>query len=309
MRELIPVRHGGLGIINPCQNNQIQQQSSERITAPLVLLILQQSHTYPQEAKAKQLRAKNEAAELRKQLNTVPATELKDKLPDNMKRPMQASMEKGASSWLATLPIQEHGFALHKSAFRDALCLRYGWQPSHLPSHCICGKSFAVEHALICTYCGYPSIRHNDLRDITAGFLTEVCHNVGTEPPLQPITGKQLVLRSANTEDGARLDVAADEFWGRDRSRTFFDIGVFSPFAQSHRNTSLTQCYRKNELEKKQSYEQRIREIEHGSFSPLVFSTTGGMGPIATTVYKRIASMIAQKQHNPYSQTLHWIRC
>ena len=55
----------------------------------------------------------------------------------------------------ATLPIQEHGFALHKSAFRDALCLRYG-----LPSHCICGKSFTVEHALIYTRGEYPSIRH-----------------------------------------------------------------------------------------------------------------------------------------------------
>ena len=34
--------------------------------------------------------------------------------------------EKGASSWLMTLPISEHGFALPKGSFRDALCLRYG---------------------------------------------------------------------------------------------------------------------------------------------------------------------------------------
>ena len=33
---------------------------------------------------------------------------------------------KGASSWLTALPIDEHGFALHKSDFRDAVCLRYG---------------------------------------------------------------------------------------------------------------------------------------------------------------------------------------
>jgi len=33
--------------------------------------------------------------------------------------------EKGASSWLSTLPIAEHGFALLKGAFRDALCMRY----------------------------------------------------------------------------------------------------------------------------------------------------------------------------------------
>ena len=102
--------------------------------------------------------------------------------------------------------------------------------PLHLWPELHCG------HALICSGSrgGYPSIRHNELRDITAGFLSEVCHNVGTEPPLQPITGEQLTLRSANTEDGARLDVAADDFWGRDRSRAYFDVRVFFLFAQSH---------------------------------------------------------------------------
>ena len=49
----------------------------------------------------------------------------------------------------------------------------------------------------------------------------------------------------------------------------------------------------------KREYEERVREIEHGSFSPLVFSTAGGMGPIATTVYKRIASLIADKRQEP----------
>ena len=84
---------------------------------------------------------------------------------------------------------------------------------------------------------------------------------------------------------------------------------MFSPFAQSHRNTSLSQCYKKNEQEKKRAYDQRIREVEHGSFSSLVFSTSGGMGPTANVVYKRIASMIAQKHDKTYSKTLHWIRC
>ena len=33
---------------------------------------------------------------------------------------MELSQEKGASTWLTTLPIDEHGFALHKAAFRTA---------------------------------------------------------------------------------------------------------------------------------------------------------------------------------------------
>ena len=222
----LPVRLGGLGIINPTKNNTSHHQSSENITAPLISLILEQSHTYHQEAKAEQLRAKKEAVKQHKQRDTAAAVELEDSLPNNMKRAMQVSSEKGASSWLATLPIAEHGFALHKGAFRDALCLRYGWRPSHLPSHCICGHHFTVEHAFICSRGGFPSIRHNELRDITAGLLTEICHNVGTEPPLQPLSDEQLRLRSSNREDGARLDIAAVNFWGRDRNRAFFDKGI-----------------------------------------------------------------------------------
>jgi hypothetical protein len=109
--------------------------------------------------------------------------------------------------------------------------------------------------------------------------------HVGTEPSLQPITNEHLIHPTANKEDGARLDVAADSFWGNDRQRTFFDIRVFNPLVPSYQNTPLAQCYRRNEQEKKRAYDQRVREIEHGSFSPLVFSATGGMGTVATVVY------------------------
>ena len=94
-----------------------------------------------------------------------------------------------------------------------------------------------------------------------AGILTEVCHNVGIEPLPQPLTGEHLTLESANREVGARLDIAADKFWGRDQNRAIFDISVFSPFAQSHQNTFLSQCYKKNKI---RAYDQRVREVEHG---------------------------------------------
>ena len=71
----------------------------------------------------------------------------------------------------------------------------------------------------------------------------------------------------------------------------------------------LNQCYRRNELKKRRLYDQQIREVEHGSFALLIFSTSGGMGPTANVVYKRIASMIAVKYHKDYSKTLHCMRC
>ena len=73
-----------------------------------------------------------------------------------------------------------------------------------------------MEHALSCSHGGFPSIHHNELRDITAELMSEVCHNVGTKPPLQPITDEHLIRQTANREDGARLYLAAERFWDGD---------------------------------------------------------------------------------------------
>ena len=88
-----------------------------------------------------------------------------------------------------------------------------------------------------------------------------------------------------------------------------FDLRVFNTFVQSCRNTSLGQCYCRNELEKQRVYDGRVKGVEHGIFSPLVFSTTDGMWNTTAIVYKLIASLIADKQNKPYSKTLHKLRC
>ena len=81
---------------------------------------------------------------------------------------------------------------------------------------------------------------------------------------------------SANTQEGARLDIAANGLWEGRLERTYFDVRVFNPHAPSNRHTTPSACYRKHENLKKRAYQQRIREIEHSSFSPLVLSSTGG---------------------------------
>ena len=91
--------------------------------------------------------------------------------------------------------------------------------------------------------------------------------------------------------------------------KTFFDVRVFNPHAFSNRNQTPSACYRKHEREKKRAYAQRILEVEHSSFTPLVFSATGGMGREATCFYKRLASMLAQKWVHSYCTTLCWLRC
>ena len=90
------------------------------------------------------------------------------------------------SSWLSVLPLEEHGFYLQKGEFRDALCLRYVLKLNYTPQTCSCGTQFIVNHAMICHIGGFPTIRHNEIRDITASLLTEVCH-VATEPQLSAL--------------------------------------------------------------------------------------------------------------------------
>ena len=50
-------------------------------------------------------------------------------------------------------------------------------------------------------------------------------------------------------------------------------------------------------------------EVEHGHFTPLVFTTTGGMGDAASQVYKRLANLLCDKLDLSYGEIMSWIRC
>ena len=203
----LPARLGGIGIGIPSRNAAQELHSSILVISILCDHILSQDHEYGYEIIAKQLEAK---ALIHREKTTTDAREILELLPVSLRRVIVLAKEKGSSTWLTALPLIEHGFALHKGAFHDALALRYGWTPSEMPSICTCGSRFSVEHALSCAKGGFPSIRHNEIRILTATLLTEVCHNVSIEPGLQPVPNETLMSASANRQDGARLDIAAN---------------------------------------------------------------------------------------------------
>ena len=97
-----------------------------------------------------------------------------------------------------------------------------------------------------------------------------------TEHPLQPLSGKTLACATANVEDGGRLDISVAGFWAGQHQKTFFDFKVFNPNIVSYWRSQASSLYRKFEEGKQRKYEQRIREIKMTSFTPLVFSTSGG---------------------------------
>ena len=134
----MPSRLGGLGIINPCASSVAQFDSSQKVTGPLVSLLIEQITEFTVTELDKQFVLKQEIYLKNRRSCEELASALHPQLSLDLQRAREFACLKGASSWLTALPIDEHGFALHKSDFRDAVCLRYGWPLLHLPTECIC---------------------------------------------------------------------------------------------------------------------------------------------------------------------------
>ena len=103
--------------------------------------------------------------------------------------------------------------------------------------------------------------------------------------------------------------MCAHGFWEDRHQCAFFDVRVFNPLTPSNCRSSLAAIYRQHESAKRRNYKQRVREVEHGSFTPLVFSATGGMAPAASVAYQRLASLLADKRQQDYSKTISWLHC
>ena len=151
------------------------------------------------------------------------------------------------------------------------------------------------------------------VRDITASLMKEVCHNVTIEPGNSPTFVREILhvlhQRSAIVDDNARSDMRAEGFWDCRQQHAYFDVKVFNPVAATYRNKTLQSCYRRLEARKRREYQDRILNVEHGSFSPLIFSTSDSMGPTASVVFRRLASLPSIKQDELYSKTILFIRC
>ena len=70
---------------------------------------------------------------------------------------------------------------------------------------------------------------------------------------------------------------------------------VFNPNATRYAKLELSKSYEINEKEKKKCYNERIMQIEHGSFTPLIMSAAGGMSRECRKFYVCLSEMISEK--------------
>ena len=301
----LPVRMGGLGIQNPMLNADTEFRNSSIVTENLTRLIINQEKDLDN-YDAGQVMEEMKKMKLEKEENLLmELQEVKDLVDDKLQRSITLACDKGAGAWLTALPLQSMGYTLNKQEFRDAICLRYGWKIPNTPFHCGCGEKNSVDHTLNCKLGGYVTMRHNNIRNFEASLLSDICKDVKIEPELLPIGDNS--TNSSNSAEKARLDVSAIGIWSQ-MERTFLDVRVFHPNSASYMNTDPQQLYIQHEREKKRMYNDRILQVEKGSFSPLIFSTTGGMGPEATRFHKRVAELISTKRGEQYSDVVNHIR-
>ena len=183
--------------------------------------------------------------------------------------------------------------------------LRYGKDLKGLPSKCPCGQSFNMTHALNCKTGGFITIRHNRVRDFEAQLLTEISNDVEIESPLQPLEAEIIIgLTSVN----ARASVGARGFW-RKGQNAFFDVRITNTKSESQRHLTSEKIFTKHEREKKRQYNNRIMNVEHGTFTPLVFSVNGGMAKECLKFHKFVAEKIANKSGCRYEKFLSIIKC
>jgi hypothetical protein len=301
----LPSRLGGQGIRNLVEDAAFECENSMLITEQLTDAIFHQ-HSQLNIDEERQAGAKAEVSSRKSARIKAVQDELKALLSEDKMKLIDLSAEKGASIWLTSLPLKKYGFRINKQQFDDALCMRYNARLKDVPRNCACGKEYSINHCLTCKNGCFINIRHNAVRDTTHELMEEVCKDVQLEPNLLPVTGEDLPV-SANKTDGARGDVSALNFW-HPLCRAFFYIRVFNPLASTNWSKKIPDMYTFHERLKKGQYNDRILQIEKGSFTPMIFSCSGGTGPEAMKCLKTLALKLSHKRQEPYSQVMSFIR-
>ena len=104
-----------------------------------------------------------------------------------------------------------------------------------------------------------------------------------------------------------RQNISIRGFWKKEQS-AFFDVRVFHPFAPSYRNQKLDNTSAGNEREKKRAYSQRVLQVEHGSFTPLIFAHSGGSSRETEKFISVLSMKISEKRDLSFSLVINWIR-
>ena len=159
-----------------------------------------------------------------------------------LKRIIQYASEKGASNIFTTLPLEKYGFAIKaKKDFRDLLCLRYRRPVKRLPSSCVCGAKYSLDHSQICKRGGFIHMRHDDPKNCFLLACSQVQQTLKAN-----LTWSQSRESSSDTNQPSLLTMLALtlelEASGRECEMHFSSLGYFIPSHVAIPTLSLLLC-------------------------------------------------------------------
>ena len=142
-------------------------------------------------------------------------------------------------------------------------------------------------------------------------MLTEVCHNVATEPSLQPISAETFPNATANTADNARLDVKAWGFWCRGQD-TYFDVRVYFLMLPVTAHSASVLLISATRMPRNVNMVSVLGKLNMESLLHLWCYNLHrwyGPGSEASVFYKRLADLLCSHWDHSYSSSIHWLRC
>ena len=87
-------------------------------------------------------------------------------------------------------------------------------------------------------------------------------------------------------------------FLGRGQ-QALFELRVFNPNTSRYLNKSLQQGNVINENEKKSAYNEKVLQVDNGTFTPLFSSIHRNMGRECHKFYSQLSDLLSQKRNLP----------
>lgn len=292
----LPARLGGLAIENPVTTAAEAHPLSERAASKLVDAIRQGTILQLNDHEVQVSQVLRETRTRRRHAQEAKSEDLMERLPPRQKRVLRRT--RGVSQWLTMVPLAADDYDLSSTQFRDALSIRYGWEPQNLPASCDgCNEAFNLNHALNCKRGGQVKRGHDNVRDACGHLAGLAWGRVAAEP----------ILRESD-ENGPALvaDLMVHGVWHRERP-AFFDNRVINADAASYANLEWPIIAQNAAVSKHTKYDRAAEDLR-GSFTPLVCACDGSLHKEFERFLKHLASTLSGKWQKPYSQVAAWVK-
>ena len=327
LRDLLalPVKYGGIGLVNPTTTAERHHHRSTTCTSVLADAIISNNdewvyldhHRTLKEMKRLGIQTANDDHQSELDRLCAPMT------PKCLRSTIRSQ---STGAWLSLTPSAINGLTLSSGEFRDGIALRYGLDITDLPKKCDgCDAKFTKLHALQCKKGALVMGRHDDVKDEVA-YLAALATNAGSvrDEPIINIgratpsglpahasisstnnVGPASTHLPPNPPSQDRGDILIRSLFGKSTD-CVIDVRVTDSDAPAKVKIDPMQVLRTQEKEKKKKYLDRCIE-QRRHFAPYVVDCYGLLGKEARAVNKKLAAKLESKWRTPYSVTCGFV--